>query len=141
MPVSLASVRQRLDSLAAELAALVGELQEIVSERTFEIVDAPRVEPLPLAATPKATPAVSTRKRYYVVIVARGASGVQPGGQPGIYNSYSQYAEQVRDLSVAWSGRGPIAFAAGSISEGFAYMGEAEDFWRDNTKQPVLRRF
>ena len=141
MPPTLSDVRRRLDLLQDQLADIVAEIAEIEQEGTFQVVDAPAQVPIADIQVQGREPSVPHRKRYYVVITPRASMGSSPGGQPGIYNNYTAYAEQVRNLSTVWTGRGPIAFAAGTFSKGFAYVKDADQYWSDQTGEPRLRKW
>ena len=84
----------------------------------------------PEAPLPKGRPSFYVRKYY---VVAAGTS------QPGIFITYSSFAEQVRDKRVPWNGRGKLPFLPGVDTLSFTEVQAAEAWYHEKTGIPTDR--
>ena len=151
-PASLDGLSARLEVVSADVRRLSEALEgltiavEALASRLGPEPGTSQNVPAAATAAPKAAPGCVTsslRKRFYVICRAREESehheGV-PAGQVGIYSTYGAYANNVVEAAAyPHTGRGRLAFAEGSISEGFPTLGEAELFWSShfpNTRAP-----
>ena len=135
---SLDGLSARLDAVSADVGRLTEALERltIAVEALTERAGASENVPQAAKAAPKAAASCAStalRKRFYVIVRAREESEIHasvPAGQVGIYSAYGTYANNVVEAAAyPHTGRGRLAFAAGSVSEGFPTLGEAELFW------------
>lgn len=148
------SIDLRLERIAAQLSALALEVTTIRAElsnpnqvrmtRTpAPVQPASMSEERAVISEPEAETTMSYQwsgrgggraNKYWVVIRAR------PGCESniGIYNRYTLFADQVRDPSKPWNGRGKIHFDSGTESQAFPLLADAEEYWCSHYPGPPL---
>ena len=71
---------------------------------------------------------------YYIVLE-------HPEGLTGIYKSYQDYAEAVRDHSFPWNGRQSLQFVRGSVSHKLRTLSEGIAEWEGHHDCAVVYRY
>ena len=116
------AAQEQLGTISAEVSALQASGPWIAVADPPVGSGRPHVPLGPVGVSRDHPPAGSVRKWYVVTTPA-------PGRLPGLYHTWSAFADAVRDPEFYFSGKSKLPFAAGTRSESFPTRQEAEAHW------------
>ena len=131
LQAELLSIACRLESLAKEVTSLQGavaDAQETVGRlysRTTDLDTTIPEEPEELWVK---EPGVNYN--WYAVIKPRRDFKGQQDGKAAVYKGFGVFADQLRDHSVDWGGKGNFTWAPGTLGRGFRTKQEVRDYFK-----------
>ena len=131
LQAELLSIACRLESLAKEVTSLQGavaDAQETVGRlysRTTDLDTTIPEEPEELWVK---EPGVNYN--WYAVIKPRRDFKGQQDGKAAVYKGYRVFADQLRDHSVDWGGKGNFTWAPGTQGRGFHTKQAVRDYFK-----------
>ena len=125
-------VRRHIANVYTEIDA-INSLQAILDSQVEAL--AARADP-PVVVVPENT---AGPNKFFVVVEPRTGFQGQPNGVRGIYHTLRDYAQQVRDLSIPFSGRSDtIKLVPGTVCKGCKNLSEAKRYWfEDRSEEPA----
>ena len=131
LQAELLAIACRLESLAGEVTRLQGavaDARETLGRLHSRIIDLDPDYPEEPEELWVKEPGVNYN--WYAVIKPRRDFKGQQDGKAAVYKRYCVFADQLRDHSVDWGGKGNFTWAPGTLGRGFRTKQEDCDYFK-----------